>query len=249
MPGSSGVRSDLLMRAGLHAPRDRRRRHGRCRGRNRGPPSTGAGAPARRAASRVVPLGKRIMDRPIMPFSTRVKRSFISGVGSPTITVRVMSVVPSMYCAPESMRKISFEAELAVRLLCRMIMRDRGMGAGGGDRLEGQVLQFARLFAEGAELRRDVEFGEAALGRFRLQPAEEAADGHAIALLGVARAFLLHLVLARLGQRHGIGARGNHRFGPRQHIADALRRPGGVDQHACLLAQRLQRASISSAYA
>ena len=42
-----------------------------------------------------------------MPFSTRVKRSFISAVGSPTITVRVMSVVPSMYCAPESMRKIS----------------------------------------------------------------------------------------------------------------------------------------------
>ena len=40
------------------------------------------------------------------PLSTRVKRSFISGVGSPTMTVRVMSVVPSSYCAPESMRKI-----------------------------------------------------------------------------------------------------------------------------------------------
>jgi hypothetical protein len=38
------------------------------------------------------------------PFSTRVKRSFISGVGVPTITVRVMSVVPSGYCPPESTR-------------------------------------------------------------------------------------------------------------------------------------------------
>ena len=39
------------------------------------------------------------------PFSTRVNRSRISGVGSPTTMVRVMSVVPSSYWAPLSMRK------------------------------------------------------------------------------------------------------------------------------------------------
>ena len=36
------------------------------------------------------------------PFSTRVKRSRISSVGSPIAMVRVTSVVPSSYCAPES---------------------------------------------------------------------------------------------------------------------------------------------------
>jgi len=36
------------------------------------------------------------------PRSTRVKRSRISAVGSPMAMVRVTSVVPSSYCAPES---------------------------------------------------------------------------------------------------------------------------------------------------
>ena len=40
------------------------------------------------------------------PFSTRVKRSRISRVGVPTAIVRVMSVVPSSYCAPLSIRKM-----------------------------------------------------------------------------------------------------------------------------------------------
>ena len=39
------------------------------------------------------------------PLSTRVKWSRISALGVPTATVRVMSVVPSSYCAPESMQK------------------------------------------------------------------------------------------------------------------------------------------------
>ena len=40
----------------------------------------------------------------IWPLSTRVKRSRISSPGAPTATVRVMSVVPSGYWAPESTR-------------------------------------------------------------------------------------------------------------------------------------------------
>ena len=62
-----------------------------------------AGAP--RAATRasassaepVVPAGKRTRASARWPFSTRVKRSRISGVGSPMATVRVTSVVPSRY--------------------------------------------------------------------------------------------------------------------------------------------------------
>ena len=38
------------------------------------------------------------------PFRTRVRRSRLSSVGSPMTTVRVMSVVPSTYCPPESTR-------------------------------------------------------------------------------------------------------------------------------------------------
>ena len=68
--------------------------------------------PERLAGERVsicaplVPFGNTIVAMAMWPFRTRVKRSFISGVGSPTMTVRVMSVVPSSYCAPESTRKI-----------------------------------------------------------------------------------------------------------------------------------------------
>ncbi len=40
----------------------------------------------------------------IMPLSTRVKRSVISALGLPTAMVRVMSVVPSTYWPPESIR-------------------------------------------------------------------------------------------------------------------------------------------------
>ena len=38
------------------------------------------------------------------PFSTCVKRRRISALGSPIAMVRVMSVVPSAYCPPESTR-------------------------------------------------------------------------------------------------------------------------------------------------
>ena len=52
----------------------------------------------------VVPSGKRARAIAMWPFSTRVKRSRISPVGSPIAMVRVMSVVPSTYWAPELIR-------------------------------------------------------------------------------------------------------------------------------------------------
>jgi len=55
----------------------------------------------------LVLCGNTALAMAMWPFSTRVKRSRISSLGVPTTTVRVMSVVPSSYCAPESMRNSS----------------------------------------------------------------------------------------------------------------------------------------------
>jgi len=66
-------------------------------------PRLHSGARARvSSAEPVVPAGKRIRASARWPFSTSVKRSAISGVGVPIASVRVTSVVPSRYCAPES---------------------------------------------------------------------------------------------------------------------------------------------------
>ncbi len=62
-----------------------------------------------------VPLGKRAVAIAIWPFSTSVNRSCISRVGVPMATVRVTSVVPSRYCAPESTRYSS--PDLSLRLV------------------------------------------------------------------------------------------------------------------------------------
>ena len=51
------------------------------------------------------------------PRSTRVKRSRISSVGSPIAMVRVTSVVPSSYCAPESISSRS------PRMMRRLLLR------------------------------------------------------------------------------------------------------------------------------
>ena len=47
-----------------------------------------------------VPLGNTAVATPMCPCSTRVKHSRSHALGSPKWTVRVMSVVPSTYCAP-----------------------------------------------------------------------------------------------------------------------------------------------------
>ena len=50
----------------------------------------------------VRPSGQRWRDTAISPFSTRVKGAIAAGSAAPIATVRVMSVVPSGYCAPLS---------------------------------------------------------------------------------------------------------------------------------------------------
>ena len=68
-----------------------------------GVPERGAGEGVE-LASPVVPFGKRAMASAMWPRRTRVNRSRCSAVGGPMATVRVTSVVPSRYCAPESTR-------------------------------------------------------------------------------------------------------------------------------------------------
>ena len=55
----------------------------------------------------VVPSGNTAVAIAIWPLSTRVKRARISALGSPSAMVRVMSVVPSSYWPPESIRNSS----------------------------------------------------------------------------------------------------------------------------------------------
>ena len=79
------------------------------------------GLPQRRArkgssCAPLVPSGNTARAIAIWPLSTRVKRSRISSVGVADATVRVMSVVPSSYCAPESIRNISSGAIAALVL-------------------------------------------------------------------------------------------------------------------------------------
>ena len=119
----------------------------------------------------VVPTGNRTVETPIMPLRTRVNRSFISGVGSPTMTVRVMSVVPSWYWPPELMRKISFMPSLRSEPSVDPVVGQGGVRAGAGDRLEGQVLERARGMAEFFELLGDGDLRELSLRRRGLEPA------------------------------------------------------------------------------
>ena len=70
-------------------------------------PARQSGARARTSiCAPLVPFGKTARAMAIWPFSTRVKRSRIKLVGRPTARVRVMSVVPSSYCAPLSIRNM-----------------------------------------------------------------------------------------------------------------------------------------------
>lgn len=59
-------------------------------------------------ANPVTPLGKMALSKAMFPFRTRVLvwRSF--SVGVPKCRVRVVSVVPSRNCAPESHRYMAF---------------------------------------------------------------------------------------------------------------------------------------------
>ena len=127
--------------ADLHEPTGRSRRRGRCHGRNRRRPSTARCAPADRDRRRASPLGKRATLMAIMPFRTSVKKRRCSSGTVPIATVRVMSVVPLIYCPPESIRNMVPSAIGQVALGRDAVMHDRRMFAGAGNGVEGNILQ------------------------------------------------------------------------------------------------------------
>ena len=88
------------------------------------------------------------------PFNTRVKRSRISGSGVPIATVRVTSVVPSRYCAPEidEIERAGLEPAFGAR--GRVVMHDGAVGTRAGDGGKAQVAEMLAAAAEFLELGR-----------------------------------------------------------------------------------------------
>src|SRR4029079_14615020 len=125
----------------------------------------------------VVPSGNTARAIAIWPRSTRVKRSRISSVGSPIAMVRVTSVVPSSYCAPESISSRS--PGTMRRLLLRVtrawasaplragdaVVDDGAVRSGARDGRKGDVLQHAGVAAEGFQRLDGVDLGQRALRR------------------------------------------------------------------------------------
>ena len=154
----------------------------------------------------LAPFGNTALAMAMWPLSTRVKRSRISALGLPTAMVRVMSVVPSWYCAPESSRKSPLPI-LRLRALGDAVMHDGAVRPRAGDRGERHFLELLRLAAEGFQRHHRVDLGHAALGRFfRRTTQGSAITRRAVAQVRGARAANFGGVLARLHQRDRIGA-------------------------------------------
>src|SRR3546814_9768697 len=88
-----------------------------------------------------------------------------------------------------------------------MVIRARSVRAGRRDRVERGGLEHAGGLAKLEQFGDAIEFGEPALGRGLLDPAQEAAERGAVADARGAVAGDFGCVLDRLGEHHGI-ARG-----------------------------------------
>lgn len=120
--------------------------------------------------------------------------------------VRVMSVVPSKYCAP-----VSAEAEAArlhgnVGLLGRLVVDDRAVRAVGEDGVEALLKIVLTLGAKRFELFRRAELGDRLFADRVLEPVDEARDGHAVLDVGKALVLLLRGRLHRFHQLNGARA-------------------------------------------
>ena len=89
---------------------------------------------------------------------------FLAGV--PTAMVRVMSVVPSSYCAPESTRNNSSMPMRRLDVAGDAVMHDGAVRPGAGDGRERDVLERAGVAAEAFQRLDRVDFGQLARRRF-----------------------------------------------------------------------------------
>ena len=106
---------------------------------NRGRPATAPGGRRHRSARRSCQPGNTARgDRDVALEHAREAVAHLV-VGSPIATVRVMSVVPSGYCPPESTR-YSVPSSSARGRRCHAVMDDRAVGAGASDGREDTTL-------------------------------------------------------------------------------------------------------------
>ena len=134
------------------------------------------------------------------PFSTRVKRSFISfdGAADGDRARDVGGAVEILAAAIDQEERAAREA--AVGLRRDAIVDDGAVRAGAGDGVEGEILQRAGVSAEALQLlaRFDLlHLAALALGR---EPMQEARNRRAVARVRLARAFDFRRVLARARQ-------------------------------------------------
>ena len=168
------------------------------------------------------------------PLSTRVKRSRISAVGSPTMTVRVMSVVPSWYWPPESIRNSSPGAIDAVGLAGDAIVHDRAVRSGAGNGRERHVAEQVGLAAERFQRLDRADLGQLAARRFAIEPGEEARHRRAVAPVCLAGAVDLDRILHRLQRGDRIRAFGHLAAGAGDRSAPARRpRCSGRGARSC----------------
>ena len=130
----------------------------------------------------------------------------MSALGVPTAMVRVMSVVPSSYWPPESMRKSSPGCDAAVALAADAVMHDGAVGAGAGDGRKRNVLEQTGVAAKALQRFDRVDLGQSSARRFAIEPGEEARHGDAVTLLRRARAGDLGGILDRLHRRDRVAA-------------------------------------------
>src|SRR6185437_11628632 len=128
-----------------------------------------------------VPRGNFARDNAITPLSTSVTSRRCSGVVSPSAHMRVMSVVPPRYCAPESINSmpwLQFRVQFA---RCRVVRQRsvRFVARDGGKTFADEA---GLLRTQLAQLRVHVQFGQAlAVAQRLLKPARAAHQRHAVA--------------------------------------------------------------------
>jgi len=111
-----------------------------------------------------------------------VKRSRISAVGSPTAMVRVMSVVPSSYWAPEVDQKQLTRRNDAIAPAGDAVMYDRAVGTRAGDGRKGISLSSPVSRRKLSSAATGVDLGELATRGLAIEPGEKARDGGAVAM-------------------------------------------------------------------
>ena len=133
-----------------------------------------------------------------------------------------MSVVPSRYCAPLSMRKKP-RPTAGVRRFADTIVRHRRVGTRRGNRREGNLLEGASLASKPLQLDRRGDLGHFSPRRIAIEPFEKAHQRGAVAQMRLRSSGQLNRVLARLQQRDRVRDQRADSAAGFQDVASGLR--------------------------